>query len=64
MTTAPSLMLDDQQVLQLHAAMTGAFNAVILFLKELSESETFEVHVFVNYLTIYNNLEVMFVMSL
>lgn len=37
MTSAPSLQLDDKQILQLHTAMLGAFNAVVCFLKESSE---------------------------
>ncbi|XP_072040851.1 neurochondrin-like [Amphiura filiformis] len=34
MTCGPSLSLDEKQVLQLHNAMTGAFGAVLFFLKE------------------------------
>ena len=34
MTCGPSLSLDEKQVLQLHNAMTGAFGAVLYFLKE------------------------------
>ena len=37
MTSAPSLKLDENQVLQLHSAMEGAFNSVIFFLREQSE---------------------------
>ncbi|KAK3085973.1 hypothetical protein FSP39_011509 [Pinctada imbricata] len=38
MTSAPSLLLDDKQILQLHTAMLGAFNAVVGFLHESAES--------------------------
>lgn len=37
MTSAPSLKLDEHQVLQLHSAMEGAFNSVIFYLREQSE---------------------------
>ncbi|CAG2212127.1 unnamed protein product [Mytilus edulis] len=39
MTSAPSLKLDENQVLQLHSAMEGAFNSVIFYLREQSELE-------------------------
>lgn len=39
MTSAPSLQLDENQVLQLHSAMEGAFNAVIFYLDEQSGVE-------------------------
>lgn len=34
MTSGPSLSLDSKQLHQIHCAMVGAFNAVLLFLKE------------------------------
>uniref|UniRef100_K1RW45 NipSnap-like protein 2 n=1 Tax=Magallana gigas TaxID=29159 RepID=K1RW45_MAGGI len=37
LTTSPSLLLDEKQILQLHSAMLGAFHSIIFFLKELSD---------------------------
>ena len=37
MTAGPSLQLDSTQISQLHAAMVGAFNAVIHFLSRMAD---------------------------
>ena len=37
MTLGSSLALEDRQITQLHAAMVGAFNAVVLFLAKVQD---------------------------
>lgn len=42
MTTSPSLKLDEKQVSQLHHAMVGSVNAILGFLREVSEEDNLQ----------------------